>query len=289
MTGTKKSVPPSDPTGSVDLHTHSTYSDGTLGPSALVAEAARLGLRAIALTDHDTLAGLSEAEQASRDAGIEFISGVELSTDSGSYETHILGYFVDTSDEVLVRRLAGLAAQRVTRTERIVERLNSLGVPVTMQRVREIAGTGSIGRPHIARAIIEQGHASSVSDAFDRYLGSGRPGFVPRERTLPEDSVRMLLAAGALPVLAHPRSTGAVEATLKRLVPVGLVGMEVHYGEYDIATRNELAGIADRWNLIPTGGSDYHGPGFKEGRELGSALVPVSVARLLRERWELGR
>src|SRR5215208_2522177 len=140
MTGANPSFPPSDPTGSVDLHTHSTYSDGTMTPSALVAEAALMGLRAIALTDHDTLAGLPEAEQASRDAGIEFIPGVELSTDSGSFETHILGYYVNTSDDVLTTRLAELAAQRVTRTERIVERLNTLGVPVMMERVREIAG-----------------------------------------------------------------------------------------------------------------------------------------------------
>ena len=289
MTGANPSTPPSDATGSVDLHTHSTYSDGTLTPSALVAEAKRRSLRVIALTDHDTLAGLPEAEQASRDTGLKFIPGVELSTNSGSFETHVLGYYVNSSDVVLTARLSELAAQRVTRAERIVERLNTLGIPVTMERVREIAGTGSIGRPHIARAIIELGHAESVSDAFDLFLGTSRPGFVPRERALPEDSVRMLVAAGALPVLAHPLSTGDIEGMLNRLVPVGLVGMEVYYGGYDVATRNELAGIADRWNLIPTGGSDYHGPGFKEGRELGAAAVPVSVSRRLHERFELGR
>ena len=289
MTGANPTNPPSIPTGSVDLHTHSTWSDGTLTPAALVTEAARRSLRVLALTDHDTLAGLPDAEVASRDAGIEFVPGVELSTDAASFEIHILGYYVDSSDGVMTARLAELAAQRVTRTERIVSRLNEIGVPVSLERVLDIAGAGSVGRPHVARAIIEVGHAASISDAFDRYLGAGRPAFVPRERTLPEDSVRLLAAAGAVPVLAHPLSTGDVEGTLRRLIPAGLAGMEVYYGEYDLATRNELAEIARRWGLIPTGGSDYHGPGFKEGRDLGSAGVPLSVAVRLRQRWELGR
>lgn len=285
MTGAQSS---SNTAGSVDLHTHSIHSDGTLSPAALVAEAARRGLRALALTDHDTVAGLAEAESACRDAGIEFIPGVELSTDAGRFEVHILGYFVDADNSHLTDRLAELSAQRITRAARIVNLLHTLSIPVSMQRVREIAGPGSIGRPHIARALIELGHASSISDAFDRYLGSGRPAFVPRSQTTPEEAVRLLADTGALPVLAHPRTTGDIAGTIERLLPCGLAGMEVFYGEYDLPTRNELALLATRWGLIVTGGSDFHGPGFKEGRELGSAAVPLTVARRLRERWELG-
>jgi predicted metal-dependent phosphoesterase TrpH len=134
--------------------------------------------------------------------------------------------------------------------------------------------------------MIEQGYVQSVSDAFDRYLASGRPAFVPRIRSLPEDSVRLIRRSGAVPVLAHPLTTGDVEGTLNRLVPAGLLGIEVYYGEYSPATRRELEEIAMRRDLIPTGGSDYHGPEFKEGRELGSAAVPRSSAVRLRERWK---
>jgi len=255
----------------------------------LIAEAARRGLSVLALTDHDTLAGLPEAIHAAADAAIELIPGVELSTDAGSFEVHILGYFTDPNDDALTAALAELAAQRVTRTERIVARLADLGVPVAMDRVREIAGVGTMGRPHVARAMIEHGYVQTVSEAFDRFLGSGRPAFVPRTRKLPEDSVQLLRASHSIPVLAHPLSSGDVEGTLRRLVPEGVMGMEVYYGEYSPETRLKLADIARRWDLIPTGGSDFHGPGFKAGRELGSAPVPLSSAARLRERWEKQR
>jgi predicted metal-dependent phosphoesterase TrpH len=284
-----EAIPFSDASRLVDLHTHSTFSDGTLSPYTLVAEAASQGLRVLALTDHDTLAGLPEAIRAATDARIELIPGVELSTDAGSFEVHILGYYTDPNDDALNAALADLAAQRVTRIERIVGRLAVLGVPIAMDRVLAIAGSGTVGRPHVARAMIEQGYVQTVSEAFDRFLGSGRPAFVPRARKLPEDSVQLLQTSRAIPVLAHPLSSGDVEGTLRRLVPAGLLGMEVYYGEYSLETRHDLAQIARHWDLIPTGGSDFHGPGFKEGRELGSAQVPLSSAERLRERWEMCR
>jgi predicted metal-dependent phosphoesterase TrpH len=278
-----------DQIGSVDLHTHSTYSDGTLTPAALVAEAARRGLRVLALTDHDTLAGLPEVIESVNQFGLDVIPGVELSTDAGHYEIHILGYFVDPDDESLASTLNQLAAQRLARTERIVAKLAELGIPLEWNRVMEIAGEGSVGRPHVARAMIELGYVDTVSEAFDRYLATGRPAFVPRSRNVPEDSVRLLRASGAIPVLAHPLSTGDVEGTVARLVAAGLMGIEVYYGEYDRNTHLDLLKTASRWNLIPTGGSDYHGPGFKEGRELGAAPVPLSSADRLREAWERSR
>lgn len=270
------------PTGSVDLHAHSTASDGSLTPADLVAEATRRGLRVLALTDHDTLAGLPEATSAALERGIELIPGVELSSEAGAFEIHVLGYYVDPADGELAAVLAGHAAQRRTRAQRVVERLAALGLPVPMERVIAIAGEGTLGRPHIARAMIEAGYVATVGEAFDRYLANGKPAYVPRDNTTPEEAVALLSRAGAVPVLAHPFSTGDVEGTLRRLVPHGLRGMEVYYGEYAPERRDQLRAIADDWSLIPTGGSDYHGPAFKEGRELGSVPIPREVVDRLR-------
>jgi predicted metal-dependent phosphoesterase TrpH len=270
----------------VDLHAHSTASDGLLTPAALVEEASRRELRVLALTDHDTLAGLPEATETASGLGIELIPGVELSAESGPHEIHILGYYVRPDDTELQAALAHSAGEREMRVARMVERLNTLGYPVALAAVREIAGDGTIGRPHIARAMIAAGYVGSLTDAFDRFLGNGKPAFVPRELTPPEDNVALLRRAGAVPVLAHPLSTGDVQGTLARLVPRGLLGVEVYYGEYSPEQRSELKAIADAWSLIATGGSDYHGPNFKEGRELGTAPVPLASARALRRAWE---
>lgn len=269
-----------------DLHTHSTVSDGLLTPAQLVAEASQLGISVLSLTDHDTLGGLSEAIGAGETHGVTIIPGVELSAEAGSHEIHILGYFVDPSDPVLEAALSGNARNRVLRIERIVGRLRNLGLQIEMNRVLEIAGDGTVGRPHVARALIESGYVVSITEAFDRYLASGRPGFVPRLRSSPVDSVRLIREAGAVPVLAHPLSTGDVERTLQQLVPAGLLGIEVYYGEYPAETHRLLRSIADQWQLIPTGGSDYHGPGFREGRDLGSAPVPAESVIRLRQSWE---
>ncbi|HEY7032794.1 MAG TPA: PHP domain-containing protein [Thermomicrobiales bacterium] len=269
--------------GVIDLHTHSNVSDGLLTPTELVRAADGRGLRVLALTDHETVAGLAEAESAARDAGIEFIPGVELNTDRGHHEVHILGYYVDRNDSDLVAALAHLEEQRVERIERMVRQLATIGAPVDLDRVRELAGPGTIGRPHVARAMIEKGYVSTVSEAFDRYLASGRPGFVPRRRNDPEAAVSLLRRNGAVPVLAHPLTTGDVEAILQRLTPVGLLGLEAYYGEYDESVRQDLRATADRWGLIATGGSDYHGEGFKHGRDLGGPTVPMESVDRLRD------
>ncbi|MEA2586718.1 MAG: 3,5-nucleoside bisphosphate phosphatase, partial [Thermomicrobiales bacterium] len=267
--------------GLVDLHTHSNVSDGLLTPTELIREARERGVRALALTDHETVAGLAEAESAARLSRIEFVPGVELNTDVDRHEVHILGYYVNRDDDEFVTGLAILEQQRVERIERMVGQLQEVGTPLDLDRVRELAGPGTIGRPHVARAMIERGYVTSVGEAFDRYLASGRPGFVPRRRNEPEAAVRMILANGAVPVLAHPLTTGNVEGILHRLVPAGLLGLEVYYGEYDETIQQELRATANRWGLIATGGSDYHGEGFKHGRNLGGPPVPMeSVARL---------
>ena len=268
----------------VDLHTHSTYSDGLLSPAALIAEAAARGVRFLALTDHDTVAGVAEAREAGDRSGVEIIPGVELSAAlAHGEEVHLLGYFVDVADPALLAGLATYARAREERMERMLDRLRRVGAPVDPDRVRVIAGHGTVGRPHLARALAEAGHAADVSDAFARYVGSGRPAFVPRPRVDPRDAIALVRAAGGVPVLAHPYSAGGVESVLDRLVPAGLAGLEVDYGEYTPAERDVLRRIAARRGLIATGGSDYHGPDARRsGRELGAAPVPLAAVEALR-------
>lgn len=235
------------------------------------------------LTDHDTTAGLAEAEAEAARHGIAIVPGVELSTSDGAREVHVLGYFVDRDDPPFVAALREFERLRWERIERIVARLAITGSPVESQRVRELAGQGTAGRPHVARALIERGYALSIADAFDRFIGYGRPAYVPRRKIDPVAAIALVRDAGGVAVLAHPGTAGDIEGTLTRLVPAGLGGMEVYYGEYDDETRQRLHAIADRWGLVPTGGSDYHGPGFKAGRELGGPFVPFSSVERLRD------
>jgi predicted metal-dependent phosphoesterase TrpH len=266
----------------IDLHTHSTASDGLLAPRALVAAAAERGLTTIALTDHDTVRGLAEAEAAGREFGVEVVPSLELGSDVARKEVHLLGYFVDPAAPLLLATLATLAARRRDRMALMVARLNELGVAVGLDEVLALAGSGSVGRPHLARALVARGAVSSVGDAFDRYLAAGRPAFVRRQPFSPEEAVELILCAGGIPTLAHPLTTGDPEAMIERLLSVGLAGLEVYYGEYDAATRHELRTLADRYDLIPTGGSDYHGEGFRHGRDLGGASVPSECVDRLR-------
>ncbi|MGI8484931.1 MAG: PHP domain-containing protein [Thermomicrobiales bacterium] len=261
----------------VDLHTHTTASDGLLAPADLVSLACQRGLSVLGITDHDTIDGLPEALATAHDAGLTVVPGVELSTSIGSHEVHILGYFVDLGDPGFLASLTELAGARRRRIVLMVERLNELGYPIAIEPILAQAESGTIGRPHVARALMDLGVVDTVGEAFERLLKPGKPGWVPRERFSPEDAIALILANGAIPVLAHPFTTGDVGATLTRLVPAGLRGLEVYYGEYSPTQRAELLATAQRWQLIPTGGSDYHGPKFREGRELGSAPVPDRV------------
>jgi hypothetical protein len=235
----------------------------------------------LALTDHDTVEGVPDAIAEGNRLGITVIPGTELSAERNGREAHILGYFVDLQNEYFLRDLDAFAQMRTVRIEKIVEKLRALGFDIDLDRVNEIAGPGTIGRPHVARALIEKGYATDVSDAFNRFLSSGRPGYIPRKKITPQEAVGLIVRAGGVPVLAHPYSTRAVEESLEELVPLGLRGLEVYYGEYSEAQRDELRRIAERWNLIPTGGSDFHGPGVREGRDLAGPFVPIdSVERL---------
>ncbi len=270
--------------GSVDLHTHTTASDGTLSPRELVRLAAERGLRALGITDHDSVAGIPEARAAAAEYGIVLVPGIELGTAVERGEVHVLGYFVDPADGALQAHLRTLVDVRRERAVRLVEQLRALGLPVSLDELEALAGGGTITRAHAARLLVAKGLVATIDEVFDRYLGRNRPAYVPRTYPSPRQAVEIVLAAGGVPVLAHPLSVDDLESTLHDLVSAGLAGLEAWYGEYAPETQRELVALAERLGLIPTGGSDYHGPGFREGRELGCVEVPWTSVEALAAR-----
>ena len=274
----------------VDLHCHTTASDGTLRPAALVARAAEFGLHTIAVTDHDTTAGIEEALAAGQQLGVEIIPGIEINTDVSGGEIHILGYFIDWREPSLQTELARLRAGRQQRAEEMVRRLAALGMPVAWARVQAIAGDAAIGRPHVAQALLEAGYVNSSKEAFDLYIGRHGPAYVARIRFTPVEAVQAIRRAGGLPVLAHPiiaRFTGdpVVEVNLARELPAlleaGLVGLECYYPNYTAGQIDQLLATARKWGLLVTGGTDFHGP-RSDRAELGSIYVPERVVNALK-------
>lgn len=267
-----------------DFHCHSNRSDGTLSPTALVDLAAANGVRVFALTDHDTLDGLDEARAAvSRHPGMRLVPGVELACDVPGTEVHMLGLFVNDRDEAFRSALDRMRTGRIARGERIVAELVKLNAPVSWQRVREIAGEASIGRPHIARALVEAGHVASTDEAFTRLLDRNSPAYVERERLLPADAVRLIHAAGGLAVFAHPPFTDDYVPVAEAMATVGLDGMEVYYSHYDAETVASLLALAERLGLLPAGGSDYHGLQREHEHEPGAFAMPRDAVDALIE------
>lgn len=266
----------------VDLHAHSTASDGELSPADLVQFAVERGLAVLALTDHDTVAGLDSALAAAQDVGLDLIPGVELSADVTQGEVHVLGYLMDWHDPHFTNMLEKFQEGRYGRAEKMARKLTALGAPVSFERIKEIAGDASLGRPHVAQALVEAGHVATVIEAFDRYIGRNGPAYVERFRITPEEAVTLILQAGGVPVLAHPRE---VTNWVLPLVRAGLVGLEVYYSVYDDATIQALAQLARQYDLITTGGSDFHGlnkMGHMSG--LGEVSVPYQAVQRLREK-----
>jgi hypothetical protein len=275
----------------VDLHTHSTASDGLLAPSQLVWQAHEAGLDLLALTDHDSTEGVAEATATGARAGVQVIPGVEVNTTLPEHrgEAHVLGYYVDMVDTRFQESLRFIREARVRRAEQIVERLRAQGLDITWEHVRELA-KGTVGRPHIALALMEHGDASSIADAFDKYISPGKPAYVPRYKLSPQDAVHLIRAAGGVPVLAHPGGvTELAEQVLPDLAQAGLLGIECYYGDYDDATVSRLAGIAGHFGLIATGGSDYHGPNVHPTPLGGRYVPPEAVGRLLAAAEQLRR
>jgi len=271
----------------IDLHTHSTASDGLYPPEELVRLAHDAGLTTIALVDHDTTGGLDAASAAGERLGVTVIPGIEVNTDlpNKQGEAHVLGYYLEYERPAFQAVLRTLREARARRGERMVERLRAQGLNITWERVRALA-QGAVGRPHVARALIEQGYASDVSDAFARYLAPGKPAYIPRYKLAPADAVRLIKSARGVPVLAHPAGITELRGrVLPELVMAGLQGLECYYGQYDTETVAGLLRLADGYGLIPTGGSDYHGPNMHP-TPLGGRYVPESSLDRLRRTGE---
>jgi predicted metal-dependent phosphoesterase TrpH len=260
-----------------DLHLHTTASDGRLEPYQIVALAIDIGLDVIAITDHDTVDGIIPALNAAKKyPSLTVIPGVEISTYQRDGEIHILGYFIDYTDPQLVSSLQELRDSRTIRAMKMIQKLSELGLEIKWERVLEFARGGAIGRPHIAQALIEAGYITTFQEAFEKYIGRGKPAYIERKKVSPKSAVKLITGARGLAVLAHPTYIGNVnlENLISELKKVGLAGMEVYYGKY---TRDEivmLEKVALSHGLVPTGGSDYHA--FEDGSEamIGEVQVP---------------
>lgn len=266
----------------IDLHTHSTASDGVYAPTELLRHAKEAGLRVLALTDHDTTGGLAEAAKAAAALDIDFIPGIEINTDVSGGEIHVLGYFLEYEQPVFQSVLKVLRDARERRGQRMVELLNEHGINVSWERVRELA-QGAVGRPHVAKALLEAGYVQTIGEAFEKYIGTGCFAYVPRYRLTPDDAVRLIASVNGLPVLAHPVELPGLDelrAWLTGLCKAGMVGLETYYGPYTAEQERALRALADEYHLIPTGGTDFHGPGLHP-TPLGGRHVPYeSVERL---------
>jgi len=270
---------------SIDLHVHSNASDGTLSPAAVVEAARAVGVTALALTDHDTMDGVSEAMAAAEALGLELVPGVELNTDRTWGEVHILGYFIPPDASGFYELLARRREARVRRGEKMVQRLQELGFRISFDDVLRIANGGAITRPHVARALVEAGCVASIEEAFARYLYTGGPAYVPREPFSAFDAVRAILDAGGVPVLAHP---GRMSEEGKKLIPEliehGLQGLECYYPEHTPEDTEHFLALAAKYDLVVTGGTDAHGPGSTHDRRIGSVSAPPGAVEALRER-----
>lgn len=263
---------------------HSVFSDGSMTPEELVDAGRKAGLRAMALTDHDTLAGVPRFLEAAQRAGISAVSGVEVSADAGEESIHMLGYGIDPNHPALKENLEWIRDGRVKRNAEILHKLNRLGIRIREEEVMRVAGPEVVGRPHIAQVMVEKGYVSSKREAFDRYLGRGKPAYADRRRLTAEATIELIREAGGVSVLAHPYVLKLSKADLtdfvRRLKAVGLVGIEVYYSEHTPDLQKLYLALAEECGLLATGGSDFHGemsPGISLGRGTGALHVPDSV------------
>lgn len=256
----------------IDLHTHSTASDGTLPPDRVIEAAERCGLKALALTDHDTIGGIPAAREAGERLGVRVIAGVELSAFLEDHEVHVLALHLSHLD-ALEKRLGELRVLRYARAEKIVEKLNALGIPIALDEVLLQSNGGAVGRPHVARALIARGVVHDFRDAFMTYLGGNGSAFVPKDRLSIEDAIAIAHEAGALAIWAHPADGGRRER-LEPLVAAGLDGIEIRHPSHSGEDMKRLQALTDFFGLVPSGGSDWHGA--NEGpRRLGMMNVPA--------------
>ena len=267
----------------VDLHIHSTASDGRFSPADIVQKAAKRQLAFIAIADHDSVAGIAPALAAAKVfPQLRVIPSIEVSTEVPYGEIHVLGYFIDYTNHKLLATLARLRSSRRQRAQGMIAKLEKLGIHIEWQRVQEIAGGGTIGRPHLAQAMLEKGYITSLKEAFTKYISQGGPAYVEREKMTPLEAVALILGANGLPVLAHPLTINDPETVIIELKAGGMVGIEAYYGDYSTDEVSRLVSLAERHNLIATGGSDYHGLDTSNETMIGGVYVPTeSVERLI--------
>ena len=264
--------------GRIDLHLHTTASDGKFSPEDIVKKAARLGLRTISITDHDSVDGVLPALKAARDyPELDVIPGVEISTDMPTGQAHVLGYFPDFKSPELTAALERFRNSRETRARGMIAKLHELGIDIDWERVKEIAGQGSVGRPHITEAMLEKGYISSFNEAFTKYIGHNGPAYVEREKMTPAEAVELILSVRGLPVLAHPFTLEDPEAMIIDLKKAGLAGIEAYYKDYSAAQIDTLVKIAVANGLVATGGTDYHGINDNDEVMMGGVDVPDSA------------
>lgn len=272
----------------IDLHVHTTASDGTMSPKEVVSLATMLGLKAIALTDHDTMAGLQEAGEAAELMGISVVPGIEISGEYQGKEVHVLGYFLDPEAQMLKDYIQWVGQSRKTRNEKILEKLQKKGYDITLEQLEEKFPGATLGRPHIAQRLVELGAVSSVKEAFRRYLDTGRSCYVPRQYIPFADGVKLIRDCGGVAVLAHPLQYGYGKAELEDLVKTAaeakVTGMEILYTGYTQGDIQKLYDLAEKYTLLPTGGSDFHGenkPGVQLGSGDGKLAVPAYMLAML--------
>lgn len=269
----------------IDLHAHTTASDGTLAPTELVAEAVRRGLRVLAVTDHDSTEGVGPALAAARAHPLlEIVPGIEINTEADGAEIHILGYFVDHQATWFRDFLRGFRDERAARIYRIAERLQALGLPVDPAEVFALVREGAAGRPHVARVLVQRGYVATVQEAFDRYLRAGGPAYVPHRRLEPREACALIRRVGGLAVMAHPGFQDAAERWIRALAADRLLdGIECYYPEHTPTQTAAFLGLCRELDLVPTGGSDFHGPAVRAAT-LGQPPVPWAAWEALRRR-----
>jgi hypothetical protein len=276
-------------TGGVDLHSHTTASDGTLTPRELVRAAARRGVRVLAVTDHDSTEGLRDAiDEAAQHPPLTIVPGLEINCDVPGAEVHILGYYVDAEAAWFQDFLREQRVERAARVHRIAARLAELGMPIDPAEVFALVNEGSAGRPHVAQVMVQRGYVTSVREAFDRYLHTNGPANVPRKRLTPADAVRLIRRARGVPVFAHPGLADR-DALIPELIEAGLLGIEAIYAEHSAAQTAHYKDLCRAHGLVATGGSDYHGERSGRTNQLGHPPVPMSVWEELKNAAERAR
>jgi len=264
-----------------DLHTHTMYSDGALSPYELLQKAKSVGLRTISITDHDSVDGLDEAKEYAKELNIEVVPGIELSASFNSEEVHILGYFIDYHNKTLLDVLALFCDGRMKRAERIVDKLNQMNIPLKLESVLATLKGNSIGRPHIATALVNEGHAHSYYDAFNKYIGDGRPAYEKKLDFSVEETIQLIAACGGLSFLAHPGRLVTKNA-LFSLIKAGLDGIEVIHPSHSPDLVRYYRGIVNEYSLLESGGSDFHG-GLKNDHEIfGQFGIPITAVETMR-------